>query len=157
MAAFPQLLNSPNPPNTSVNLQPGLFVAPVASMTPAFVLATVTNAAFPASSPAGSYQFSTVTTATLAVDITFTSFTGGTSPAITFEVDREGADGNWYKVWASSAVNAAGTVSVSIGPVPTETGPPAAVTAALTGTARLTWSSTGTPTSWSGSFSIVGR
>lgn len=99
-------------------------------------------------------SFSTAAVSGLAVDVTLTSFTGGSSPAVTFFVDRFGSDGVWYRVWTSSAFTSAGVTSVQIGPFPAATG---IVTAVLTGTARFGWSSTGTPTAITFSASVIGR
>lgn len=99
-------------------------------------------------------SFSTAAVSGLAVDVTLTSFTGGSSPAITFFVDRFGSDGVWYRVWTSSALNSPGVTSVQIGPFPAATG---IVTAVLTGTARFGWSSTGSPTAITFSASVIGR
>lgn len=99
-------------------------------------------------------SFSTGSVSALAVDVTLTSFTGGTSPTVTFFVDRLGADGVWYRIWTSSALNSATAVSVQIGPFPSGTG---IFTAVLTGTARFGWSSTGTPTAITFSASVIGR
>ncbi|MEV5944409.1 hypothetical protein [Streptomyces sp. NPDC051994] len=99
-------------------------------------------------------SFSTAAVSGLAVDITLTSFTGGSSPAVTFFVDRLGSDGVWYRIWTSSALNSAGVTSVQIGPFPVATG---IVTAVLTGTGRFGWTSTGTPTAITFSASVVGR
>lgn len=95
-------------------------------------------------------SFSTAALRELAVDITVTSFAGGTAPTITFFVERFGADGVWYRVWTSSAVNAAGVVSTSIGPG-------AATPASLSGTCRFGWTTTGTPTSVTFSASVIGK
>ncbi|MEV5944439.1 hypothetical protein [Streptomyces sp. NPDC051994] len=99
-------------------------------------------------------SFSTAAVSGLAVDVTLTSFTGGTSPTVTFFVDRLGSDGVWYRLWTSAALNGAGVTSVQIGPFPAATG---IVTAVLTGTARFGWTSTGTPTAITFSASVVGR
>lgn len=99
-------------------------------------------------------SFSTTAVASLAVDATLTSFTGGTSPALTFFVDRLGADSVWYRLWTSAALTSAGPVSVQLGPFPSGTG---IVTAVLTGTARFGWSTTGTPTAVTFSASVIGR
>ncbi|MBX7464963.1 hypothetical protein K1Y80_02555 [Streptomyces sp. MAG02] len=99
-------------------------------------------------------SFSTAAVSGLAVDVTLTSFTGGSSPAVTFFVDRLGSDGVWYRVWTSSALTSTGVTSVQIGPFPAATG---IVTAVLTGTARFGWSSTGSPTAITFSASVIGR
>ncbi|MFE4867723.1 hypothetical protein [Streptomyces sp. NPDC056682] len=99
-------------------------------------------------------SFSTAAVSGLAVDATLVSFTGGSSPGITFFVDRFGSDGVWYRVWTSASLTSATTVSVQIGPFPAATG---IVTAVLTGTARFGWSTTGTPTAVTFSASVIGR
>lgn len=99
-------------------------------------------------------SFSTAAVSGLAVDVTLTGFTGGSSPAVTFFVDRLGSDGVWYRVWTSAALTGAGVTSVQIGPFPAATG---IITAVLTGTARFGWSTTGTPTAVTFSASVIGR
>lgn len=99
-------------------------------------------------------SFATSTVSGLAVDITLTSFTGGTSPSVTFFIDRQGADTVWYRIWTSSALTTAGATSVQIGPWPSGTG---IVTAILTGTARFGWTTAGTPTAVTFSASVIGR
>ena len=51
----------------------------------------------------------------LALDFNFTGFTGGSSPTIAVKVTRKGADGVYYSIASPAALNAAGTVSLSIG------------------------------------------
>lgn len=99
-------------------------------------------------------SFSTASVASLAVDITLASFTGGAAPTVTYFVDRLGADGLWYRVWTSAALNSGGVTSVQIGPFPSGTG---IFTAVLTGTARFGWTSTGAPTAITFSASVIGR
>lgn len=99
-------------------------------------------------------SFSTVGVTALAVDLTVTAFTGGTSPSVTFFVDRLAADGLWYRMWTSTGITAAGSTSSNIGPGQAGTGNVAAV---LTGTARFGWSFIGTPTSVTFSASVIGR
>lgn len=99
-------------------------------------------------------SFSTAAVESLAVDITLTSFTGGTSPSITFFVDRLGSDNVWYRIWTSAALTSAGATSVQIGPFPSGTG---IYTAVLTGTARFGWSTAGSPTAVTFSASVIGR
>jgi len=105
--------------------------------------------------------FSTTGFDALMVDINITAFTGGTTPTITFFVERQGTDGVWYRVWQSASQNAAAKVDVTIGAaVPTvAAGANVAqgVTAGLTASARFGWSTTGAPTSVTFSASIVGR
>jgi hypothetical protein len=101
-------------------------------------------------------SFSTAQFSGLAVDVTVSAFTGGTSPSVTFFLDRLGADGVWYRVWTSAALTSAGATSVQIGPYPSGTG---IFTAVLTGTARFGWSFGGTvqPTAVTFSASVYGR
>jgi hypothetical protein len=89
--------------------------------------------------------FSTATIDSLAIDVTVVSFTGGTSPAVTFFVDRQGTDSLWYRVWSSGAVIAVGPLSANV------------VSSVLTSTARFGWSTTGTPTGINFSASVIGR
>lgn len=99
-------------------------------------------------------SFSTTAVSALAVDVTLSSFTGGSSPGVTFFVDRLGSDGVWYRLWTSASLTGAGVTSVQIGPFPVATG---IVTAVLTGTGRFGWASTGSPTAITFSASVVGR
>ena len=85
----------------------------------------------------------------LAVDANVTA-ASGTSPTLTFYLERQGSDGVWYQVWASSAITAAGTASTSVGPGCT-------VGAVLTGMVRLRWVIAGTTPSFTFSASMVGR
>jgi hypothetical protein len=129
------------------NLNPAVALASTAAAPLAF---------FPgaqAVSNAGT-SFSTLLISALAVDITLTSFTGGTAPTVTFFVDRLGNDSLWYRIWTSAALNGAGVTSANIGPGLTGTGTAAAV---LTGTGRFGWSSTGAPTAITFSASVAGR
>lgn len=99
-------------------------------------------------------SFSTAGVSALAVDVDVTAFTGGTSPTVTFFVDRLGSDNVWYRTWTSSALSSTGPVSEVIGPYPTATG---ITTAVLTGTARFGWTFSGSPTSVTFSASVIGR
>jgi hypothetical protein len=126
-----------------------LVVSPASTVT---TFLTYVSAAQAVSNPGQS--FSTAAVAALAVDATLTSFTGGTSPTVTFFVDRFGADGVWYRAWTSTALSSAGPVSVNIGAGQSGTG---AVPAVLTSLARFGWSSTGAPTAITFSASVIGR
>lgn len=103
--------------------------------------------------------FSTAGMSSLAVDVNVTAFTGGTSPTVTFFIDRQGADTQWYRVWSSPAISAAGPFSGNIGPgqAGTATANQSWTSAVLTSTARFGWTITGTPTSVTFSASVVGR
>lgn len=110
-------------------------------------LLSLPSAAQTATGNSGPLQ--TVDATTLAVDVNVSAATG-TTPSMTLNVDRLGADGNWYSVWASSAITTAGVTSASIGPG-------CAVAAVLTGTVRLRWTITGTTPSFTFSASVVAR
>lgn len=100
----------------------------------------------------------------MAVDVNVTAFTGGTSPSVTFFLDRLGADGAWYRVWTSGALSTTGQRSASIGDGMTGgtvtagvgTGP-GAFPATLTTQARFGWTLAGAPTSITFSASVVSR
>lgn len=106
-------------------------------------------------------QFNTAPFSAIALDINLTAFTGGTTPTVTYFVERQGLDGIWYRVWQSASQNAAAKLSVTIGAstptVAAGANVAQGVTAGLTSTARFGWSSTGTPTSITFSASVVGR
>ncbi len=97
-------------------------------------------------------------------DLTLTSFTGGTSPTVTFFLERLGLDGNWYQIGTTSAMNSAPTtVSVDISPALNSTMQAPLLSTAqhnvFTFQARLRWTFGGTvaPTAVTFSSSIVGR
>jgi hypothetical protein len=106
-------------------------------------------------------SFSTVGLSSLAVDINLTAFTGGTTPDITFFVERQGTDTVWYRIWQSAAKTTAAKLDVTIGAstptVAAGANVAQGVTAGLTSTARFGWSTTGAPDSVTFSASIVGR
>lgn len=119
-----------------------------------------------AQATSGSQAFSTAGLTLLAVDITITSFTGGTTPTIVFNLDRLGADGVWYNVWPGNttgqAQGASGLpVAFSVDVVPsggTSWSPPNGTQhGVLTTQARFRWTTTGSPTAVTFSVSIVGR
>lgn len=96
-------------------------------------------------------------------DLTLTSFTGGTSPSVTFFLERLGLDGVWYQIGTTSAMTSAGSVSVDVSPALNSTmQAPLSSTAqhnVFTFQARLRWTFGGTvaPTAVTFSSSIVGR
>ncbi|MCX5209814.1 hypothetical protein OG689_11010 [Kitasatospora sp. NBC_00240] len=100
----------------------------------------------------------------LAIDVSVTAFTGGTTPGVTFFLDRLGADGVWYPVWTSGSLTTTGKRSASVGDGMTGgtvtagvgTGP-GAFPAALTTQARFGWTLSGSPTSITFSASLVSR
>lgn len=85
----------------------------------------------------------------LAVDVAVTALSG-TSPSIAFFLERQGADGNWYAIWAPTALTAVGTASTSVGPS-------CSTAEVLTNTLRLRWVLSGTNPSFTFSISIWGR
>lgn len=58
--------------------------------------------------------FNTANIRAAALDVNVKTITGGTTPDITFHVDRLGGDGIWYSVASTAALTAAGPVSLSI-------------------------------------------
>lgn len=130
----------------------------------AVTLASLPSAAYTtASSPV---IFSTAGITFLAVDLTITSFQGGTTPTIVMFLDRLGADTNWYNVWPGNttgqAQGAAGlpvAFSVDVSPNGgTNWSPPNGTQhGIMTNQARFRWTTTGTPTSVTFSLSIIGR
>lgn len=106
-------------------------------------------------------SFATTGFGSISLDINLTAFTGGTTPTVTFFVERQGNDGIWYRVWQSASQNAAAKLSVTIGAstptVAAGANVAQGVSAGLTAVARFGWSSTGTPDSVTFSASIVGR
>lgn len=155
MTSYPSLPGpAAGPPNGQVTLAAGTVLQAQAALRPATTLFTLTSTTM---GTTGTYPFPTTTSLQLAIDVTVTSFTGGSSPSVTFKLDRLGADGAWYNVWTGTAVSSPpATVSLNVGQVPVNAGPPQSVTAVLTQTARLTWTTAGAPTSWNGSISIMG-
>ena len=119
--------------------------------------------------PAGSYKsggaltFDTTTFMHAALDITLTSFTGGTTPSVTFALDRQGNDGEWYPVWNSGATTTATVWSIDLCPsiaqqtTGNQNAPTSAVHVVWTNSARFTWSFAGSPTSVQFSVSLIGR
>lgn len=79
--------------------------------------------------------FSTRNVRSAALDINIRTITGGTTPNITFFVDRLGGDEAWYQVYATAALTATGVTSVSF----SEDNPTAAQAFVLTDQARVRW------------------
>lgn len=98
-----------------------------------------------------------------ALDMTLTSFTGGSAPTVNFFLERQGADGNWYQILATGALGTATTISVDISPAlnGVVSGPPSSTVQhnVFTHNARLRWLLAGgsAPTSATFSASLVGR
>lgn len=100
----------------------------------------------------------TIGYSSLAVDVSVTAFTGGTSPTITFFVNRLGGDGLWYQVWTSGAISSAKSLSASIGPGQSGGSSGAGgFSAVLTTQAQFGWSFAGSPTSITFSGSVAAR
>lgn len=120
------------------------------------ILVAVPSAAYTTTS--GTITFNTNQVTYMALDITITSFTGGTAPNITFFIDRLGpADGVWYNVYSTGALTGAGATSMDIGPgFAAATGTQHAV---FTTQGRLRWAFGGTasPTAVTYSVSAIGR
>ena len=102
-------------------------------------------------------SFSTSGIAAMAVDITLSGFTGGIAPTLIPFLDRQGSDGQWYRIWTGVAMGAAGVQSVTVGQVASVLSGLLSIPALLTSTARFGWTCTGAPTAVSFSASIVGR
>lgn len=112
----------------------------------------------------GNQSFDTSNWTYAAWDMTLTSFTDGAAPTISFFLERQGADGNWYRIGATGALNSAPqTISVDISPGlnGSVSGPLSSTVQhnVFTQTARLRWVfGGGTPaTSIAFSASIIGR
>lgn len=120
------------------------------------ILVALPSAAYTTAS--GSITFSTNQVTYMALDITLTSFTGGTTPSISFFIDRLGpADGVWYNVYSSGALTGATTISMDIGPgFAAATGTTHAV---FTTQGRFRWAFGGavSPTAVTYSVSAIGR
>lgn len=103
--------------------------------------------------------FSTAEINNLAVDMNVVSFQGGTSPNVTFILERQTANGDWSQVWTSGSVGTATNWGVDIGPGYGTFAAPNNLTqhACFTTTARLRWTFGGAPTTVTFSMSIMGR
>ena len=85
----------------------------------------------------------------LAVDVNVTA-KSGTSPTLVLSIERKGADGAYYQIWASSSITNTGKQSTSIGTGMT--------TAQSFGSlCRLVWTIGGTTPSWTLTASIIGK
>jgi hypothetical protein len=135
-----------------------LIVAPVAPVSPVTVLGYA-NGAQSAANVGDS--FSTVGYTSAAIYITLTSFTGGTSPSITFVLQGLGVSNVWYTLWSNTTpLSTAAAIVANIGPG--QSGGTASTgnggfSAVFPLTCRFGWSTTGTPTAWNGSASVTVR
>ena len=82
------------------------------------------------------------------IDAVFITGTG--TPTITFFLERQGADGNWYPIWSPTAITTTGITSTSVGPG-------CATDAVVTENIRLRWTVSGTTPSFTTSISIIAR
>lgn len=125
----------------------------------AVTLLAMPNAAYTAADSPKVFTTDAVTYG--ALDITVASFQGGTTPSITFFLERQGADGAWYQILTTSAVSSALVISVDISPGlnGTYSAPPGSAVqhAVFTHSARLRWTIAGAPTSVTFSASFIGR
>ncbi len=86
----------------------------------------------------------------MSVDFNVTVITG-TSPTLTFFVDRKGSDNIYYQIWASTQITTVtGTTSISIGPGCTKP-------ESLGATARVRWVIAGTSPSYTFSYSAQAK
>ncbi len=132
-------------------------------VTGAQVLCLLPSAAYGSAIPAAG-TFSTAYITYAALDMTLSSFTGGSVPTVTFFLERQGADSNWYQILSTGAMNSApATVSVDLSPAlnGSVSGPLSSTVQhnVFTQTARLRWTLGGTvaPTSVTFSASVIGR
>ncbi len=121
--------------------------APVASSRQVATVYTAASAAYTASGNSGDITVGWYDE--LAVDANITVVTG-TSPTLTLAVDRKGADGSYYQIYASTQITGVTQVSTSIGPG-------CLITHSLGATARLRWVIGGTSPSFTMSHSIQGK
>lgn len=113
---------------------------------PTPIVLNLASAAYTISGDSGDLDVSLIKS--IALDINITAV-GGSSPTLTFFVDRKGADGLYYQIWSSGSLTSAQQVSRSIGPGCT-------VNQSLGTLARVRWVITGSSPSWTFSVSILG-
>jgi hypothetical protein len=108
--------------------------------------------------------FSTAYITYAALDMTISSFTGGSVPTVNFYLERQGADSNWYQILSTGGLNSAPqSISVDISPGlnGAASGPLSSTVQhnVFTQTARLRWAFGGSvaPTSVTFSASVIGR
>jgi hypothetical protein len=131
------------------------------------------SAAYTSAIPAAC-TFDTTSIEGLAFDISFTSFSGGTNPTITFMLSRLAADGNYYGILAPAGSNlagnapvtfsAAGIASLDIGAFaqdnvakPNTTDFLGSAHNVFTSQTQVNWTFTGAPASATFSLSVIGR
>lgn len=174
----PSLLTTGTPgPAARVSPQGGMAYPVVALADPTgklttgvAVLCALPSAAYTAVPAAAAFSTQYISDCTL--DATITTITGGTTPTVTLLFQRQGADGIWYPVTPAAGQSSAitytlaqlpATVSLDIGLVTQS--PPAtgsnpyygAFHNVFTPMSRVTWTTTGNPTSVTLSLSVTGR
>lgn len=95
------------------------------------------------------------------IDVVFTSFTGGTTPSITYNLARKDAFNNYNIIWTSGAKTAAFTTVLTIGPG-AQQGSAAAANVASVGIdfgniIQFSWTTAGAPTSITQASTIRGK
>lgn len=141
-------------------LSPGALASLVSSAGDAAAgksLVALPSAAYTAAqSPA---VFSTVGVSELAVDITVSSVTGGTSPTLQFFLERQAADGLWYLILNTPpGATSPTSFTFDVGPFSLAFGGTnSAQHMVFTSQARLRWTYAGSPTSFTFSASVFGR
>ena len=151
-----------SPVNTEVEyLVVGAYLATTTSNANGEVTATLltnnqtSNANFTSADiPVGQYTV-------LDLDIVFTSFTGGTSPSITYNLARKDSFGNYNIIWSSGAKTAAFTTSLSVG-IGAAAGSAPAANDATVGvdfgdTVQVSWTIAGAPTSITQATTLKGK
>ena len=121
------------------------------------VLLAMPQAAYDAST--SPRQFSTAELENLAWDLNVVSFAGGTSPSITFILERLTANGDWSQILTTGTIGSATNWGIDIGPGFATFAAPNTLTqhAVLTDQGRIRWVLAGAPTSVTFSVSIMGR
>lgn len=85
----------------------------------------------------------------LALDVNVSALTG-TSPSVTFVLNRKGADGVYYPIWTSAAQTAVGKLSTSAGIS-------APINHCVGSVMRLDWMVAGTSVSLTFTASLIGK
>lgn len=168
-----------SPPNTVVSPQAGMYIQPfvmadasgnvaalsssgqlnVAPVEPVSVL-SYADGTQAATNVGDSFSMLAYTSA--AIYVTFTSFTGGTTPDITFYLQGLGTSSVWYTLWSNTTPITAGPTTIVANIGPGQSGGTASsgnggFSVVFPLTCRFGWSTTGTPTSWTGSASVTIR
>jgi hypothetical protein len=86
----------------------------------------------------------------ISLDINISAIGGSASLSVTFYIDRQGLDGNWYNIYSSSAQTSTGTITANLGPG-------LGTNVSLGSVIRLRWVLAGTAPSATFSGSIIGK